>query len=210
MKNRQAPIGLLMLAVLLAGCGQPDASPMPEGADALASAQFEDDLTSLSTPAPHPANLSATIPSTCSATNAGGTVPPAIAICSITFIVNDVDQIVQNGDVLQASRGDVVQVKEVDICVGAFSGNGGEACVDLVPVDHSGREIASERKGTHMIKATAGCRSVPGPGGVWTVGESWQSIFAVLNHWPVDDTQDSGCASGQCERDDQLIVEFRQ
>jgi len=137
---------------------------------------------------------------------AGGTVPPAIAVCSVTYIVNGVEQIVRNGETLQASRGEEVSVGEVAICVGPFSGDGGQSCIDFFPLDDDGHEIASERIGTHQQKVNPGCHSVAGPDGVWLVGESWHSISAVLNHWPLDRTEDSACADGLCERDDLVRV----
>jgi len=154
------------------------------------------------TPAPVPT----TFMSACPPANAGGTVPPAVAICSITFVVNGVEGVVGSGDALPASRGDEVQVREVAICVGPFSGDGGEACVDVVPVDTSGQEIASARYGTHAVKVSPGCKSIPGPDGTWTVGENWRSISVALNHWPPGRTEDPGCAGGLCERDDRIVV----
>jgi hypothetical protein len=144
--------------------------------------------------------------SACPPAQARGTVPPAIAICSITYIVNGAEQIVRDGDTLQASRGDEVRIGKVALDVGPFSGDGGQACVDFVPVGQNGEEIASDRRGTHMQKVNPGRTSVRGPDGTWTIGENWRSISAVLNHWPVDSTEDLDCAGGLCERDDRVTV----
>ena len=160
-------------------------------------------------PANTPAPMQTTSMSACPPANAEGTVPPAIAICSITFTVNGLEQVMRDGDTLQASRGDEVQVKEMAICAEPFSGNGGEACVDFVPVDHNGQEIVSERRGTHAKKITSGCKSVPGPDGMWTIGENWRHISVVVNHWPPGGTDDSSCAGGLCERDDRVTVGLR-
>jgi hypothetical protein len=148
---------------------------------------------------------------TCRPGKGGGTVSPAIAICSITLVAQGgSEQIVRDGDTLHASPGDEVRIAEIAICVGPFSGNGGEACVDFVPVDQSGREIASERRGTHTQKVTAGCTSIRGPQDAWTVGESWQSISVVLNHWPPERTEDAACGDGLCEHDDRVTVNLER
>jgi hypothetical protein len=138
-----------------------------------------------------------------------GTISPAISIYSIVFIVNGVEQMVRDGDVLQALPGEQVQVREVTVCVGAFSGNGGEACVDLAPVDQSGQEITSEHRGTHNVPVVPGFASISGPDQGWVIGENWGHIAAVLNHWPPEGTQDLGCGGGRCERDDRTIVGLR-
>ena len=160
---------------------------------------------------PQPASTQTLTPATsspaCLPANAGGTVPPAIAICSITFVARgDLEQVVRDGDTLRASPGDEVRIVEIAICAGPFSGNGGEACVDFVPIDHDGREIATERKGTHARKVVAGCTSVPRPEGMWIVGENWHSISVVLNHWLPDRIKDTTCAGGLCERDDRVTI----
>ncbi len=144
--------------------------------------------------------------SACPPAEARGTVPPAIAICSITYIVDGAEQIVRDGDILRASSSDEVRIDKVAISVGSFSGDGGEACVDFVPLGRNGEEIASERRGTHMQRVNPGRTSVLGPDGTWTIGENWRSISAVLNHWPVDRTEDLDCAGGLCERDDRVTV----
>jgi hypothetical protein len=136
-------------------------------------------------------------------------VPPAVSIESITFVVNSMERAVRAGDTLQAAPGDRVQVMTVTICVGPFSGNPGEACVDFAPADASGQEVASEHRGTHLVALTTGLISIPGPEHVWSIGPGWSQFCAVVNHWPPGSTRDAGCASGGCERDDRVVVELR-
>lgn len=138
-----------------------------------------------------------------------GTIAPAVSIDSITFVVNGVEQVVRDDDKLRGSPGDQVQVREVTICVASFPGNGGEACVDFAPVDEAGQEIVNQHRGTHMVPLTVGLICISGPDGMWTVDAGWGGITAVVNHWPPETTEDLGCASGRCERDDRLVVEFR-
>ena len=145
----------------------------------------------------------------CPPTQAGGTVPPAIAICSITFTVNGVELVVQGGDTLKVSVGDKVRFKGAKIHVGPFSGNGGEACVDLAPWDHKGREIESSRLGTHNLPVSSGAKTVAGLDQTWTIGENWKEIVVVLNHWTPGRTKDSDCAGGLCERDDRIVFNLR-
>lgn len=138
-----------------------------------------------------------------------GTISPAVSIYSISFLVNGLEQVVRGDDTLQALPGDEVQVGGVTICVGSYSGDGGDACVDLVPVDQSGQELVSEHTGTHTVQVTPGFTRISGPGGTWTIGENWTGIAAVLNHWPLEETEDLDCGGGRCERDDRLVVALR-
>jgi hypothetical protein len=136
-------------------------------------------------------------------------VAPDVAIHSITFVVNGLERVVDDGDMLQASPGDEVQVREVTVCAGSFSGNGGEACVDFVPVSQSGQELGSEHAGTHMVRVTTGFTTISGPSHVWIVGENWREVVAVLNHWPPEGTEDLNCGGGRCEHDDRVEVGLR-
>jgi hypothetical protein len=120
--------------------------------------------------------------------------------------VNGREQVVRDGDMLQASRGDEVQVREVTICANPFSGSGGEACVEFTPLDQNGQERVAEGNGTHMKRVPSGFTSIPGPNHTWIVGENWRHIVAVLNHWPPGGTNDPGCGGGRCEHDDRMIV----
>ncbi len=138
-----------------------------------------------------------------------GTISPAVSIYSITFIVNGVEQVVRDGDTLEAMVGDEMEVREVIICVGSFSGNGGEACVDFAPVDQSGQEIISEHAGTHMVQVNTGFISISGPSNMWNLTESWGQISAVLNHWTQEETENVDCANRRCEHDDWAIIELR-
>lgn len=164
--------------------------------------------TAQATATPVPTATSPT--SACPPTSSEGTVPPAIAIYSITFIVNGLEQVVRGDDMLQASSGDAVQVREVTICVEPFSGNGGEACVEFTPIDQNGQEMVSEGNGTHMKRVTPGLISIPGPNNSWTIGENWRLISAVLNHWPPDGSNDPSCGGGLCEHDDQVVISIQQ
>jgi len=202
MRNGVWVLVVLLVLSLVAGCSRSgttatELSPhMPQPADALEPASTPDLATVGSAPACPPAT-------------GEGTVSPAVSIYSIVFTVSGAEQVVRDGDVLQALPGEQVQVREVTICVGSFSGNGGEACVDLVPVDQSGQEIASEHRGTHTVSVTPGFTSISGPDQGWIIGENWRNIAAVVNHWPPDGTQDLGCGGGRCERDDRTVVGLR-
>lgn len=138
-----------------------------------------------------------------------GTISPAVSIYSITFMVNGIEVVMRDDDTLQARPGDEVQIKGVVICAGDFSGNGGEACVDFAPGTQEREDLLSEHIGTHPVRLTPGFISVAGPDQGWTIGENWEYIRVVVNHWPPEATEDLGCANGRCERDDRIIIEFR-
>ena len=199
MKIRGYALVPMLVLSLVAGCGSKDAietTPpvqMPQPTDALEPSAEPDQAAFDSTAACPPAR-------------GVGTVSPAISINSIVFAVNGVEQVVRDGDMLQAQPGEQVHVKEVTICAGFFSGDGGEACVDFAPVAQDGEEIASEHRGTHTLRLMPGFMTLSGPDQGWTVAENWRRIAAVLNHWPPVGTDDLGCGSGRCERDDRIIV----
>ncbi len=138
-----------------------------------------------------------------------GTIPPAVSIYSITFVVNGLEQVVRAGDRLQASPGNEMEVKEITICAEGFSGNSGEVCADFAPVDQSGQELTSEHGGTHIIRTLPGFMTISGPSHTWIIGENWRQISAVLNHWPPEDTEDLDCGNRRCEHDDRIIIELR-
>ena len=138
-----------------------------------------------------------------------GTISPAVSIYSITFVVNGLEQTVRAGDMLEALSGDKMSVREITICSEAFSGNGGEVCVDFAPIDQSGKEIVSDHGGTHMVQMISGFMIISGPSHTWIIDENWRDISAVLNHWPPEDTDDLDCSNGRCEHDDRIIIEFR-
>jgi hypothetical protein len=144
----------------------------------------------------------------CTTARGVGTVSPAVSIYSITFRVNGIEQVVLENNMLLAVPGDEVQIREVIICAGSFSGDGGQACVDFAPTDESGQEIMSEHKGTDTVPVIPGLILISDLDFTWTVGENWGGFYAVLNHWTPVETQDPGCANGLCERDDWLIVEL--
>jgi hypothetical protein len=145
----------------------------------------------------------------CPPANGQGTISPAITIYTITFVVNGVEHVLRNGEALDTMVGEEIEVKEVVICTGSFSDNGGEACVDFAPIDQSGQEIMPEHAGTHMVQVTSGLITIPGPSHTWTRAESWGQISAVLNHWPREDTEDTECANRRCEHDDWATIILR-
>lgn len=202
MRHRVWVLVVLSAVSLAAGCVRRDETAMapPTHLPRLAD-----------TPEPTATLASGTVDSTpvCPPAGGEGTVSPAVSIYSITFVVNGVEQVVRDGDTLQALPGEEMEVREVTICTGPFSGNGGEACVDVAPVDQSGHEIMSGHGGTHMARVTAGFVSIPGPSKTWTIDEGWKQISAVLNHWPPQDTGDLECGNGRCEHDDWAVVGFR-
>lgn len=206
---------MMIVLTLVAGCGRakptetavlptdttvseaaPASVPLPQPTDSLEPTATLDSGTIYPTPVCPPAR-------------GEGTISPAVSIYSITFLVNGLEQLVRNDDTLQASPGDKVQVGKVVTCTGPFSGNGGEACVDLAPAEQSGQEVMSEHSGTHTVPVTPGFTSISLPSHTWTIGENWRQFSAVLNHWPPEDTEDLGCGGGRCERDDRMIVGFR-
>lgn len=202
MRNGIWVLGALLVLSLAVGCGREDTTatalptPMPLVTDTLEPAVTPDRAAVGATPACPPAR-------------GEGTVPPAVSIYSIVFVVNGVEHVVRDGDLLPALPGEEVQVREVTLCAGSFQGQGGEACVDFAPVDQNGQEIVSEHGGTHIVRVIPGFISIAGPDRRWTLGEDWRSISAVLNHWPPDGTEDPGCGGGRCERDDRIIVGLR-
>jgi hypothetical protein len=196
-----AALRALTIAVLLAGCGAEPWAPAP-APTVIPPATYS---PMVATTPFHPDSATPI----CPPADGDGTVPPAISIYSITFLVNGAEQVLLDGDDLEALPGDRVEVREAVICSAPFSGDGGEACVDLVPVGQSGEEIASEHAGSHLVQAMPGTTTLPGPERVWTVSESWRGFSAVVNHWPGVETLDLGCASGDCERDDRMSVPIR-
>lgn len=173
------------------------------------------DFTPISTPSLMPEDTpTATFTSTftpvptlaCPTADAEGTVSPAVAIYFITFVVNGVEQVVNDANWLQASAGDQVRVREVTICsVEPFEGSGGQAYVEFDPVDQSGRVIASEVRGTRAVGVTSGFTNIPGPDYTWTVG-NWRHFSVVTVHYPPGGTQNPNCEGGLCEVDDRVIV----
>jgi hypothetical protein len=202
MRNGVWVLGALLVLSLAVGCGREDTTatalptPMPPATDTPEPSATPDLATVGVTPVCPPAR-------------GEGTVPPAVSIYSIVFVVDGVEHVVRDGDLLPASPGEEVQVREVTICVGPFQGQGGEACVDFAPVDQSGQEIVSEHAGTHLVGVRPGSISISGPDHRWTIGEDWRSMSGVVNHWPPDGTEDLDCAGGHCERDDRVIVGLR-
>lgn len=202
MRKRAGGLVVLLMLSLAAGCGREGATTkllptaMPRPTDILEPSATPDEAAIGATPACPPAT-------------GEGTVSPAVSIYSIVFVVNGVEQVVRDGDMLEALPGDEVQVREVTICAGPFGGRGGEACVDFAPVAQSGEQLASEHGGSHLVTVIPGFTSISGPDHRWTVGDNWMSISAVLNHWPPGVTADLGCAGGRCERDDRIVVELR-
>ncbi len=145
----------------------------------------------------------------CEPSDGEGTVSPDVSITSIVFVVDGVEQVVRDGDILQTTPGVEVSMKQATICADSFSGDGGEACVDLVPIDASGREILAEHAGTHLVQVTAGSIDISGPEHSWIIGETWSGFSAALNHWPPEGTADTSCAVGRCEHDDRMSIRLQ-
>jgi hypothetical protein len=192
----------VLLLVLAVGCDKSDETDTPsptqvsQHAGALEPTQTLEPERNDSTPACPPAE-------------GEGTISPAVSIYSITFVVNGAEQVVSDGDTLEAAVGDEIEIRETVICAGSFFGSGGEACVDFAPVDQSGQEMISEHAGTHMVPVIAGFTTIPGPNHTWTLAENWVRISAVLNHWAPEDTKDVDCANRRCEHDDWAIIMLR-
>jgi len=139
--------------------------------------------------------------------DAEGTASPAVAISSITFIVNGDEQIAHDFGSLQVSSSDRLEVKEVTICVDSFKDMGGAVFVEFDPVDQGGKVIAPEVRGTRSVAVIKGFTTIPGPDCTWTVGENWRHISVVTVHWPPGGgTQNRHCEDGGCEVDDRMIV----
>jgi hypothetical protein len=126
------------------------------------------------------------------------------------FFVNGSEVVVRDGDGLRVQPGDLVRVDDVTICVGAFSGNGGKACVDIAPVSADGQDVTSQHQGSHLFDPTPGLMSISGLDFGWVIEEGWGSLSAVLNHWAPTITEDTACADGLCESDDWMIIEFHE
>jgi len=148
------------------------------------------------------------LPSTCPSVNAEGTVPPSVAITSITFIVNGDEQIVANQYMpLQASPGDEVKIKEITVCVEPFDGESGSGYVEFDPLDQNGQVMALEVKGTRSVRIASGFTIIPGPDYAWTIGDNWRHLSVVTVHYPPGGgTQNPNCEGGFCEVDDRMIV----
>jgi len=146
--------------------------------------------------------------------DAAGTVPPSVAIASITFVVNGVEQVVDDWGLLQASPGDRVEAKEVTICVDRFEGSGGRVYVEFNPVDDSGQVITSEVTGTIAVAVAPGLTTISGPDHTWTIGGDWRHFSVVVVHYPDSfwKTASPECEENTpyiCEVDDYTIVPIR-
>jgi len=142
--------------------------------------------------------------------NAEGTVSPTVVISSITFLVNGVEQVVDDLGSLHASVGDQVEVKEVTVCVDPFEGNGGHAYFELDPVSADGEIIASETRGTRAMTVAPGFTTISGPDHTWTIGGNWRHFSVAAVHYPSGGgTQNPECEWGLCEVDDRMIVHIQ-
>ncbi len=146
-------------------------------------------------------------PRICPPANAEGTVSPAVAIYSITFVVNGEEQVVNDTNPLQASPVNQLLVKEVTICpVEPFGGNGGNVYIEFDPVDQNGIVIGPEVKGTQAVGVTSDFTIIPGPVYTWTI-DNWRHLSVNSVHYPPGGgTQDPNCEGGICEVDDRVIV----
>jgi hypothetical protein len=198
------PVAIILGFLLACGSASCGAAPRAPTAPAFAESQLPD-----ANEAPSPGPATPAYSSACPPATGQGTIAPTIVLQSITLLVNDAELTLSDGDELPSPPGSSVRVKEVKICVGAFSADGGEACVDFVPTNHSGQEINAEHAGTHLVPLTPGVVTLQGPDHTWTIDDGWNGITAVVNHWPGVRTEDLECADGQCERDDWLILLFQ-
>lgn len=147
------------------------------------------------------------LPPACPPAGAGGTIAPAIALYSVTFVVNGVDQIVDDSDnSLQVSKNNQVTVKEVTICVAPFEGSGGTFYVEFQPYNIEDQLIDDRVVLPHQDTAS-GFISIPGLDYTWAIGDDWQKISVLSIHFPPGGTQNPDCAKGTCEVDDRLVVE---
>jgi len=147
----------------------------------------------------------------CPVTDAEGTVSPDVAVSSITFVVNGVEQVVDDPGSLQAFPGDQVKVKEVTICANPFDGKGGQACVEFDPVDTGGNTIEREIRGTRAGVVDPGFTTIEGPDYTWNMGENWRHISVATVHYPAppQKTENAQCERNApyiCEVDDRMIV----
>jgi hypothetical protein len=86
-----------------------------------------------------------------------------VSIYSVTFMVNGREQVLRDGEILEAMPGDEVLVAEAEICTRPGDRGGGDVCVDIAPLDGDGEEIRSQAGGSHMQPAPSGFMTVPGP-----------------------------------------------
>jgi hypothetical protein len=158
--------------------------------------------TSTSTPLPPPT------PSSCPSADAEGTIPPAVAISSVTFEVNGVEQVVTDTTGLTASVGDQLRVSRVAICpTEPFEGSSGIVYVEFDPVDKSGQVIPSAVTGTIAVSVEPDLTTILGPPGTWTIDNEWRQISVATVHYPPGGgTQNVDCENSGCEIDDRLII----
>lgn len=96
----------------------------------------------------------------------------------------------------------------VTLCVGAYSGNPGDVCADIAPLIADGMTMSSQHAGSHMAVISPGSIVLEGPSQIWTIEEDWAGFSVVVNHWPLEKTQDVTCAETDCEHDDWLEIPF--
>ena len=145
--------------------------------------------------------INVSLPLVCPPADPGGTVPPTVTISSLIFVVNGVEQVVDDSGYLQASSGDRVEVKEVTICVDPFEGSRGRVYVEFTPVDTSGQVITSEITGTIGVAVAPGLTTITGTN-ILTIG-NWRQISVVTVHYPAG----GGTLNPNCEREDPYICE---
>jgi len=146
--------------------------------------------------------INVSLPLSCPTADAEGTVPPTVTISSLIFVVNGVEQVVDDSGYLQASSGDRVEVKEVTICVDPFEGSRGRVYVEFTPVDTSGQVITSEITGTIGVAVPRGLTTTLESDILWTIGD-WQQISVATVHYPAG----GGTLNPNCEREDPYICE---
>jgi len=146
------------------------------------------------------------LPPVCPPAGAGGTIAPAIALYSVTFVVNGVDQIVDDSNnSLRVYKNAQMTVKEVTICVAPFEGPGGMFYVEFQPYNTEDQLIDPVR-GSPLLDAESGFTSIPGPDCTWVISDDWQKISILSTHFPPGGTQNPYCQERACEFDDRLEV----
>ena len=119
---------------------------------------------------------------------AGGRIAPDIALYSVTFIVNGIEQFVDNvNNSLRVPESDqmTVVVKEVMVCTTPFEGGGGTFYVEFRPYNAEG-PLWNLVEGSPLSDAASRLVSVPGPAYTWAIDNDWQEISILSVHYPTN------------------------
>jgi len=144
------------------------------------------------------------LPPACPPAGPGGTKAPDITLHSITFVVDGVDQIIDDTHhALQLSKNSKMTIKEAVICVPPFENAGGRFSVEFEPYDPNHRLI--DPQSSSPQDTVSGFTTIPGPNHTWTIAD-WQKISVLSYHFPPGGTQNANCQNSTCEIDDRLKV----